>query len=67
MQQRPPPNQPIKASLLDLLQSGLVDSIELEGFKGKITIRIEAIHIEVELSQSEPVESQSSNGEEGGC
>ena len=68
MQQRPPPNQTIKASLLDLLNSGLIDNIELEGFKGKITIRIEAIYIEVELSQNEPVDGDSSSdGEEGGC
>jgi len=70
MQQRPPPNQTIKASLLDLLNSGLIDNIELDGFKGKIIIRIEAIYIEVELSQSEPVvddsRSDALNGEEGG-
>lgn len=69
MQQRPPPNQTIKASLLDLLTSGLIDNIELDGFKGKITIRIEAISIEIELSQSEPVagdsHSDSLNGEGG--
>ncbi len=69
MQQRPPPpNQPIKVSLLDLLNSGLIDNIELDGFKGTLIIRIEAIHIELHLSGSdqEAADSRSDhpNGEE---
>lgn len=63
MQQRPP--QTPKMSLLELLQNGLIENIELDGFKGKLIIRIEAVHIELHLSGSEPLDEESSpNGEE---
>lgn len=71
MQQRPPQNQPIKVSLLDLLNNGLIDNIELDGFQGKLIIRIEALTIELHLSGREPLDSSDGdsdhmNGQEGG-
>ncbi|HSS99914.1 MAG TPA: hypothetical protein VLK33_22925 [Terriglobales bacterium] len=68
MQHRPPQNQTVHLSLADLLRG--VESIELDGFNGKLIIHIEAIHIELHLSGSEPQSDGQAvdnlNGHEGG-
>lgn len=63
MQQPPSP-----LTFLEMLRNGLIENIELDGFKGKLIIHIEALTIELHLSGSEPLESDGAtnpiNGEE---
>ena len=63
MQQRPPTT----INLSDLL--GLIESIDLAGFKGSLIIHVERLTIELHLSGGESPDANSetnSNGQEEG-